>query len=339
MVAFEGHVGPISAVAFSPTGSLIATGDNDGKIILWERSTRKQLRHISEQGDSVQGLIFARDSRSLYVLSESSFFQGPPGAPIRSFTVADGKQVWQYDILNARGGRGRGSFDPMSGISDIALNGDQLAALNADSITLLNANTGKLIRGQVLASKEQHIGGFASALAYSKENNELTAWTRRQTLWRGDWAMNQIINQPSPEAMRVTKTENGMGSESENAPYAAAFSPDGKFLVLGGINPYLQLLSVDTGKEVRRISRSKHKKDDPVHQIAFAPDGRTIVWCSVNDAFVRIADFASGREVRKLPALGGGASALAFSSDGNTLLMGCADSTAIVWDLAKLPPH
>lgn len=150
--------------------------------------------------------------------------------------------------------------------------------------------------------------------------------------------MAKIASQSIDEQARADWADEDPGTLpiQQRGPRAVAFSPDGKLLALGGNKPYLQLLSVETGKEVRRVARNAELTEGAATVLAFAPDGRSLVWSDSNKGFVHIADVASGQIVRQLPASGGGATALTFSNDGNWLVVGCADSTAIVWDLAKL---
>ncbi len=115
-VAINGHESPITAAAFSSVDSLIATGDFEGKIILWERSTGKCLCQLGESAGAVRELTFDPRGNLLFALFQRSRFGigigGNDESTLRAFNVADGKEAWNtsYPANNAgpSGGGPRG---------------------------------------------------------------------------------------------------------------------------------------------------------------------------------------------------------------------------------------
>src|SRR5262249_1089129 len=68
--------------------------------------------------------------------------------------------------------------------------------------------------------------------------------------------------------------------------------------------------------------------------VAFSPDGR---WLVSSDAkAVRLWDLNTLKEVKTLPGHLGTVHRLLFSADGNVLVTGGGDGTALVWDVAAL---
>jgi WD40 repeat protein len=53
------------AVAFSPAGRMFATGDSNGRIHLWETTTRKERAHFAGHQAFIHGLAFSPDGRTL----------------------------------------------------------------------------------------------------------------------------------------------------------------------------------------------------------------------------------------------------------------------------------
>jgi WD40 repeat protein len=51
--------------AFSPDGSLIATGENDGSVRLWDRDSGKVLRRYMGHEATVHSVAFSDDGRKL----------------------------------------------------------------------------------------------------------------------------------------------------------------------------------------------------------------------------------------------------------------------------------
>jgi WD40 repeat protein len=113
------------------------------------------------------------------------------------------------------------------------------------------------------------------------------------------------------------------------AVYGLAFSPDGKSLALGTLNPSVQLWDMAAGKLVLGI---EEPDDRFVMAVAFSPDGKTIAAGSWDR--IILSDAATGKEVgrlvaEKMESLNG----LAFTPDGKTLVSGSQDGKVRVWDL------
>ena len=329
LVAFTGHISAISAIAVSSTGSKIATGGYDGKVILWDRSTGEQLRQFALQDGTATSLFIGPDAKVVYSLGPIGI-QARAFTTIRAFDVPSGKEIWKIPETARRNDGGL-----LDQAFAFALSKGQLAVLTPGAVSFLDASSGKetqkigrvAVRGN---STDWNNGRLVGGLSYTNEGDLLLAWNDFPAIWRSKLVMGNMVSQGNEKTTWAKE-----GSETSSSPTAGAFSPDGKFLVLGGSKPYLLIMSAETGKEIRRIPRTA--KEGLVNQIAFAPDSTTLAWTESNDGLVHMADIASGRIIRTLPFLGGGATALAFASEGQTLAVGYADSTAIVWDPSKLP--
>jgi WD40 repeat protein len=112
---------------------------------------------------------------------------------------------------------------------------------------------------------------------------------------------------------------------------AAAFSPDGKWLVLGGFTEHALVIGTANWSIERRLPG--HGK--AARGVAFAHDGKTLAVTSY-DGFVRLWDVATWTEAQTLDnAHEGWVYAAAFSKDGKTLATGGADNTAKLWDVSS----
>jgi RNA polymerase sigma factor (sigma-70 family) len=337
--AIGGHIGMINAVAVSPNRQCIATGDSDGKVILRDRASGRELRQLRTQPDDalagVQRLCFGEDGNLLFIIYSRS--NGPPfgAGTIRAIRVADGVQLWQGPPFEDNESTWGADAD-----SQVVVHGDEVAILTMETVGVREAKSGKLIRAQGFRkwpNKNDQPIGVATAMNYSKGGDELLIWSRRQLLWRGgDWRMSGMAVQPNESSPWNSANEGRRSPEAVTSNLrAAAFSPDGKLLALGGEQAYLQILSVETGKEVSRIARGTVKGDYPVQTICFAPDSHTLAWLDQMDRVIHMGDARTGATLRTLPPLNSYALSIAFTPDGRALIVGCADSTAIVWDLEK----
>jgi WD40 repeat protein len=83
------HTDWITAVSFSPDGSLLATADRAGGIFLWNSQTGAIIVNLSEHKDSVTTLAWRGDSRVLASGGEDGelvFWSAQDGFPIATDT-------------------------------------------------------------------------------------------------------------------------------------------------------------------------------------------------------------------------------------------------------------
>ncbi|HEV3259806.1 MAG TPA: hypothetical protein VG013_23260 [Gemmataceae bacterium] len=86
-----------------------------------------------------------------------------------------------------------------------------------------------------------------------------------------------------------------------------------------------------------RLGTVRRWQADPVHPIAFSPDGKAIALGSGN--CVRLWEVATGKELRRLKGHEDEVSSLAFSPDGKTLASGSWDRTVCFWEVSTGKPR
>jgi RNA polymerase sigma factor (sigma-70 family) len=107
---------------------------------------------------------------------------------------------------------------------------------------------------------------------------------------------------------------------------SVAFSPDGKTLASSGSMD--SLWEVATGRRLRQANE-RHR----VRCVTFAPDGQSLAWAD-EDGSIRLADAATGQELRQLQGHAGVVFSLAISPDGKTLASAGQDKTVRLWNPA-----
>ncbi|HXF86460.1 MAG TPA: WD40 repeat domain-containing protein [Anaerolineales bacterium] len=66
IAVLEGHTKPITALTFSPDGTLIASGAEDNTIIIWDAKNGSQLKNLQGHSGTIYSLAFSPDGKLLY---------------------------------------------------------------------------------------------------------------------------------------------------------------------------------------------------------------------------------------------------------------------------------
>lgn len=109
-------------------------------------------------------------------------------------------------------------------------------------------------------------------------------------------------------------------------------SPNGR-LVAGVVSDQVHLWETMTG---RIRATWPCPKDAAAPAFAFSPEGRYLA--AGGDRQFWLRDLLTGKETGPWPGHRGAVRTFAFSADGRRLATGGADTTALVWDLARLTP-
>jgi WD40 repeat protein/tRNA A-37 threonylcarbamoyl transferase component Bud32 len=115
---------------------------------------------------------------------------------------------------------------------------------------------------------------------------------------------------------------------SHTAPLVAlAYSPDSKTVLTGSLDKTARLWDTATGKLLAQLDHPAAVR--AVRSVAFSPSGKTVLTGS-DDRIARLWDVGTGKELAATTNLGILSVPLAFSPDGETFLVGAAQ-TAQLW--------
>ncbi|MDM8554485.1 caspase family protein [Desulfococcaceae bacterium HSG7] len=155
----------------------------------------------------------------------------------------------------------------------------------------------------------------------------------------------RIWNVATGKIERVIRGQIGQGHEGKI--FAAALSPDNRWLAVGGyLGSYtgqkpraeeeahkIRLLNFRTGQ----ITRLLKGHGDVIIALAFSPDSRRLISGS-GDKTARIWDVTTGKALHTLSGHTDFIYAAAFSPDGERAVTGSFDDTLILWDIRTGEP-
>jgi WD40 repeat protein len=301
----------VFAVALSPRGTLLASGDGDGTVRLWNPATGRPvgaaLRASARYG--VYGVAF-----------------GPGGTLLASASYDGTVRLWNPATGHLVGAPLRASTRP--GVSAVAFSpdGKLLASAGGDgTVRLWNPATGRPVGAPLHASARYGVSG----VAFSPSGKLLASGDGDGTvrLW-------------NPATRRLVATlPTGTGPIGHAG--GVAFSPDGKLLASAGGDGTVRLWDPATGHPVGAPLQTGTGPVGGVYAVAFSPDSKLLV-SGDGDGTVRLWDPATGHPVGAPLQTGTGATTgvfgVAFSPDGKLLASADGGGTVRLWDPATGHP-
>jgi WD40 repeat protein len=244
-----GHSERIKTIAFSPDGQLIASGDDDNTIRVWNIGTGKELYTLTGDSNSFGSVEFVGFSPN-----GETLISGVGGGTIKVWNINTGKEI---RTMNQAVWESIGQISMLSNdsnfIASMALSPDgQTVAFGSDknTIKLWNINTGQEIKTLTGHSDE------IEAVAFSPDGKLLASGGRDQIIKLWDISSGREVSNLTDHSDDI---------------YSIAFSPDGKTLASGSMG-FIKLWTLNTGEELLSL-----KANEWINFLVFSPDSQLLV--------------------------------------------------------------
>ena len=334
----EGHKSAIKAVAISPDGKFIASGDAEGNVILWEVFlTARIVTTFKGHSDEITALAFSPDSATLA--------SGSADRSIRFWDVDNGKFLRNTDA---------GCMVQSLAFTEpkIAVSGgdDHLVRFwNVDSAKQTDAwkgHEGAVVSLNVLREKKDQkplvlvSGGQDGTIRLWSLSDKAAPKIIRRSLGdsdalaltrNGDFLATGGINNTIRIFETATLKEVDFGPGHKAGIQSLALSRDGKMLASCGMMG--DLIVWEPGTTKVRAAWNCPKGGETV--MAFSPDNVTLATATSGDS-IRLWNAADGAEKFQLPSPATDPTlSVTFAADGSSLIVGRRSGKVEVWDLKE----
>jgi WD40 repeat protein len=272
----------VFALAFSPDGNQLVTGGANKIVRLWDVANGKEVRHMKGHKASIKTLAFSREA----------IVSGSDDNTVRLWSPNDGTELSTYQ-------------GHTFGITAVAIAPDLTSLASAS-----NDHTIRIWNGQ---QKTITAPTAVTAVVYLKKKTLVSG---------GDDGMIRVWDIDKQKEVRKWK------GHSDTITHMA-LSSDGQTFITAGADKLVKVWDVNTGNEVRAITR----RLGDCEALAVTSDGKQVAGGGFN-CTVRRWDATTGNVIPGPSPQEGVVTSLACSPDGGLIAAGLTTNTVLLYDSA-----
>jgi WD40 repeat protein len=340
----SGHEAPITAARFSPDGLWLATGDDQGRIGLWQRDPQSgewaAVHWLEGHSRTITSLAFADDNHVLVSASGDNTcgqWNVATGQELRDRILKHPDWVAEMDvsddgtqvITSCDDGKIRvWSLADANLVSTIEPADKEVVYTSVDL-----SPDGRLALATCSATGEVYLWDVAANRNAEPDGAWLDFAGQGGLVWAARFTPDgdQVLTIGGNDArLWDTNTREQVVRFSPHGAVADVdLSSDGRLLVTGSWDQSAKLWDAATGAAVRKLD-GVHK--GYINSVQFSPDGKQVLTAS-DDGTVRLWDATSGKPTE--PTFGGHQGRVRqarFNTDGSKIVTSSNDKTARVWN-------
>ncbi|MBP8857449.1 MAG: serine/threonine protein kinase [Anaerolineaceae bacterium] len=285
LYTLTGHTDHVSSVAFSPDGSILASGSSDNTIILWDVGSGEKLHTLVGHPGDVLNVAFSPDGN----------------------TLASGSRDWMGILWDVKSGEKlRNLVGHTGSVRSVAFSpdGSTLASGSYDNtIILWDASSGEILHtlaGHTGSVRSVAFSPDGSTLASGSYDGTIILWDvksgiKLRTLTRHTDAVSSVAFSPDGSTLASSSGDGTiilwdvtsgelLQTLIGHTDYvtSVAFSPDGSTLASGSYDDTIILWDASSGEILHTLAGHTGS----VRSVAFSPDGSTLASVSYDGTII-----------------------------------------------------